>query len=45
MPVLSMLEPYASSACEMVAEVLQYIADGIKMKSQEADAHVCGNCH
>ena len=32
--VLSYVEPYASSACEMVAEVLQYIADGIKIKSQ-----------
>ena len=26
----------------MVAEVLQYIADGIKMKSQEADAMYAG---
>lgn len=25
--VLSYVEPYASSACEMVAEVLQYIGD------------------
>ena len=40
--VLSYVEPYASSACEMVAEVLQYIADGIKMKSQEADAMYAG---
>lgn len=31
--VLSYVEPYASSACEMVAEVLQYIGDdGIKIK-------------
>ena len=29
--VLSSVEPYASSACEMVAEVLQYLADGIKV--------------
>ena len=36
--VLSYVEPYASSTCEMVAEVLQYIADGIKIKSAEADA-------
>ena len=28
--VLSYVEPYASSACEMVAEVLQYIMDGIR---------------
>ena len=34
--VLSYVEPYASSACEMVAEVLQYIADGIRIKSAEA---------
>lgn len=40
--VLSYVEPYASSACEMVAEVLQYIADGIKMKPQEADALYAG---
>lgn len=40
--VLSYVEPYASSACEMVAEVLQYIADGIKVKSQEADAMYAG---
>ncbi|MCD8083280.1 MAG: DHH family phosphoesterase [Clostridiales bacterium] len=35
---LSYVEPYASSACEMVAEILQYIADGIKIKPLEADA-------
>ena len=29
--VLSYVEPYSSSACEMVAEVLQYIADDIKI--------------
>lgn len=40
--VLSYVEPYASSACEMVAEVLQYIADGIKVKSAEADALYAG---
>lgn len=40
--VLSYVEPYASSTCEMVAEVLQYIADGIKMKSAEADAMYAG---
>ena len=32
--VLSYVEPYASSACEMVAEVLQYIMDGIKVLSK-----------
>ena len=35
---LSYVEPYASSACEMVAEVLQYVENGIKLKSCEADA-------
>lgn len=36
--VLSYVEPFASSACEMVAEILQYIQDGIKLKQVEADA-------
>lgn len=36
--VLSYIEPYASSACEMVAEVLQYYDDSLKLRSQEADA-------
>ena len=35
---LSYVEPFASSACEMVAEVLQYVENGIKLKSCEADA-------
>lgn len=35
---LSYIEPYASSASEMVAEILQYIYDGIKLKQAEADA-------
>lgn len=36
--VLSYVEPFASSTCEMVAEILQYIQDGIKLKQVEADA-------
>ena len=40
--VLSYVEPYASSACEMVAEVVQYIADGIKVRPPEADAMYAG---
>lgn len=36
--VLSYIEPFASSSCEMVAEILQYIQDGIKLKPLEADA-------
>jgi len=40
--VLSYVEPYASSASEMVAEVLQYIGDNIKMRPLEADALYAG---
>lgn len=40
--VLSYIEPYASSSCEMVAEILQYFADGIRLKSQEADCIYAG---
>lgn len=40
--VLSYVEPYASSTCEMVAEILQYIADGIRVKPAEADAMYAG---
>lgn len=40
---LSYVEPYASSACEMVAEVLQYIAGGsVKVRSNEADCMYSG---
>lgn len=41
-PLLSYIEPYASSACEMVAEVLQYFQDGLKLESQEADCLYAG---
>ena len=41
-PVLSYIEPYASSACEMVAEVLQYFADDFKLEPCEADAIYAG---
>lgn len=41
-PVLSYIEPYASSACEMVAEVLQYFQDGFKLKPVEADCLYAG---
>lgn len=40
--VLSYIEPYASSACEMVAEILQYVGDGLKLKNNEADAMYSG---
>ena len=35
---LSYIEPYASSTSEMVAEILQYFGDGIKLKPLEAEA-------
>ena len=40
--VLSYVEPYASSACEMVSEILQYFGDDIRVKYQEADAMYAG---
>lgn len=40
--VLSYVEPYASSACEMVAEILQYMPDGIRIRSIEADSMYAG---
>ncbi len=40
--LLSYIEPYASSACEMVAEVLQYITDDIKISSIEASTLYAG---
>lgn len=40
--VLSYIEPYASSACEMVAEILQYIGEGLKLRPLEADAMYAG---
>ncbi|MFR4351789.1 MAG: DHH family phosphoesterase [Roseburia sp.] len=41
-PVLSYVEPYASSACEMVAEVLQYFSEDIKLAAHEADCIYAG---
>lgn len=40
--VLSYVEPYASSACEMVAEILQYYSDDIRIRSTDADAIYAG---
>ncbi|MBY0758066.1 MULTISPECIES: DHH family phosphoesterase [Sellimonas] len=40
--ILSYIEPYASSTCEMVAEVLQYIADDIKLDTIEANSIYAG---
>ena len=39
---LSYIEAYASSACEMVSEVLQYISDNLKLRSEEADCMYSG---
>ena len=36
-PLLSYVEPYASSACEMIAEVLQYFSEKIQLAPNEAD--------
>ena len=40
--VLSYIEPYASSSCEMVAEILQYFSEGLKLRNVEADALYAG---
>ena len=40
--VLSYIEPYASSSCEMVTEILQYIVDKPKLRPAEADALYSG---
>lgn len=40
--VVSYVEPYASSSCEMVAEILQYIPDKPKLRPIEADALYSG---
>ena len=39
---LSYIEPYASSACEMIAEILQYSMDKPKLRPAEADAMYAG---
>ena len=39
---LSYIEAYASSACEMVSEILQYISDDLKLRSEEADCMYSG---
>ncbi|MCR5267162.1 MAG: DHH family phosphoesterase [Lachnospiraceae bacterium] len=39
---LSYIEPYASSASEMVAEILQYIHDNVKLRPAEADCIYSG---
>ena len=39
---LSYVEAYASSTCEMVSEILQYIGESIKISSEEADCMYSG---
>ena len=39
---LSYIEPSASSACEMISEILQYYDAGIKLKPYEADTIYAG---
>lgn len=39
---LAYLEPYASSTCEMVTEILQYIGDKVKLQPLEAKALLAG---
>ena len=39
---LSYIEAYASSACEMVSEILQYISDNLKLRPEEADCMYSG---
>jgi c-di-AMP phosphodiesterase-like protein len=39
---LSYIEPYASSTCEMIAEILQYIGGNLKLRPIEADALYAG---
>ncbi len=39
---LSYIEPYASSASEMIAEILQYISDDVKLRPIEADCIYSG---
>lgn len=40
--VLFYIEPYASSACEMVSEISQYIGNGLKLRPMEAEALYAG---
>ncbi len=41
-PVLTYHEPYASSACEIVTEIFQYIKDDAKLSPKEAQAVYAG---
>lgn len=39
---LSYVEPYASSTCEMITEIIRYISDRVKITPLEADALFAG---
>lgn len=41
-PLLDYIEPYASSTCELVSELVQYMDDHIKLTKFEADALLAG---
>ncbi|MDR7857349.1 DHH family phosphoesterase [Tissierella sp.] len=41
-PILTYLEPYASSTCELVTEVLSYMSDKINLTKFEAEALMSG---
>lgn len=41
-PILTYLEPYASSTCELVTEILYYMSDKVEMTKFEADALLAG---
>lgn len=40
--VLTYIEPFISSTCEMIAEILNYLSDKIKLNAIEADALLAG---
>lgn len=41
-PVISYVEPYASSTSEMITEILQYMIEKVKLRPTEADALLAG---
>ncbi len=40
--VISYVEPYASSCCEMITEIIQYLTDNVHLRPIEADAMFAG---
>ncbi len=41
-PLISYHEPYASSACELVTEIIQYMGDQVKLGKRESEALYSG---